>query len=85
MIDLIKKALFTGIGFAAITKDKVEEVAQGFGEQGKMSKKEGEKLVDDILERSKESQEELAGKIRDYLDILRSRELIMAIISAELR
>jgi len=29
--------------------------------------------------------EELAGKIKDYLDILRSRDRIMAIISAELR
>jgi DNA gyrase subunit A len=29
--------------------------------------------------------EELAGKIRDYLDILRSRERIMAIIAGELR
>ncbi len=60
MIELIKKAMFTGIGFASLTKDKVEEIAQVFVEQGKLSAKEGEKLVDDIQKRSQESQEELA-------------------------
>lgn len=63
MIELIKKAMFTGIGLAALTKDKVEELAQDFIEQGKMSEKEGEKLVDDIMKRSRESQQELTGQI----------------------
>ncbi len=63
MIDLIKKAMFTGIGVAALTKDKVEDVAKDFIEQGKMSEQEGKKLVDEIMAKSKESQEELALKI----------------------
>jgi polyhydroxyalkanoate synthesis regulator phasin len=67
MIELIKKAMFTGIGFAALTKDKVEEIAQDFIEQGKLSKKEGEKLVDDIMNRSKESQEELTKQVEQMV------------------
>ena len=63
MIDLIKKAMFTGIGVAALTKDKVEDVARDFIEQGKMSEQEGKKLVDEIMAKSKESQEELTQKI----------------------
>lgn len=63
MIELIKKAMFTGIGLAALTKEKVEELAQDFIEQGKLSEKEGEKLVDDIMERSRESQQELSAQI----------------------
>ena len=63
MIDLVKKAMFTGIGFAALTKDKVDEVAQLFVEQGKLSRQEGEKLVQDIMERSKESQEQLSKQV----------------------
>lgn len=63
MIELIKKAMFTGIGFAALTKEKVEELAQDFMEQGKLSRQEGEKLVDDIMQKSKESQEELTNKV----------------------
>lgn len=63
MIDLIKKAMFTGIGVAALTKEKVEDVARDFVEQGKMSEQEGKKLVDEIMAKSRESQEELAQKI----------------------
>ncbi len=68
MIELIKKAMFTGIGFAALTKEKVEELAQDFTEQGKLSKKEGEKLVDDIMQRSKQSQEELTKKVEELVE-----------------
>lgn len=67
MIDLIKKAMFTGIGFAVLTKDKVEDLAQDFVEQGKMTKEEGEKLVDDILKKSKEAQEEMSGKVENIV------------------
>lgn len=67
MIELIKKAMFTGIGFAALTKEKVEELAQDFMEQGKLSKKEGEKLVEDIMKRSKESQEEMTKQVEDLV------------------
>ena len=63
MIDLIKKAMFTGIGFAVLTKEKVEELAQDFVEQGKMTREEGEKLVDDILKKSKDSQEEMSRRV----------------------
>jgi polyhydroxyalkanoate synthesis regulator phasin len=63
MIDLIKKAMFTGIGFAALTKDKIEEVAKDFAEQGKMSEQEGKKFVEELLNRSRESQEELTKQV----------------------
>jgi polyhydroxyalkanoate synthesis regulator phasin len=63
MIELIKKAMFTGIGVAALTKEKVEDVAKVFVEQGKLTEQEGKKLVDEIMARSKESQEELTGRI----------------------
>ena len=63
MIELIKKAMFTTLGYAVLTRDKVEELAKDFVDQGKLSKEEGEKLVDDILKRSKESQEEMNRKV----------------------
>lgn len=68
MIDLIKKAMFTGIGFAALTKEKVEEVAKVFIEQGKLSQQEGEKLVEELLDRSKESQQELTKQVGEMVE-----------------
>jgi polyhydroxyalkanoate synthesis regulator phasin len=59
MIELVKKAMFTGIGMMSLTKDKVEEVAQDFIEKGKMSKQEGEKFVSDLLKSSEESKQDL--------------------------
>jgi polyhydroxyalkanoate synthesis regulator phasin len=65
MIELVKKAMFTGIGMMSLTKDKVEEVAQDFIEKGKMSKQEGEKFVSDLLKRSEESKKDLKKQVEE--------------------
>ena len=67
MLELIKKAMFTGVGFAVLTKDKIEEVAQVFVEQGKMSEQEGIKLVEELLSRSRESQAEMTKQIEGLI------------------
>lgn len=63
MIDLVKKTLLTGVGVAALTKEKIEEVAKDFIEKGKMSEQEGRTLVDDLVARSEESRVELQKQI----------------------
>lgn len=57
MIDLIKKALLTGVGVASLTKDKIEDLAKELIDKGKMSEQEGEKLVQEMLSRAEESRE----------------------------
>ncbi len=63
MFELIKKAMFTGIGMAAMTKEKVEEIAVDFIKKGNLSENEGRKLVDEIMKRSEESQEEIKKQV----------------------
>ena len=63
MIDLVKKAMFTGIGVMSLTKEKVEEIAGEFVAKGKRSEQEGKNLVNDLLERSEESKGELKKQI----------------------
>ena len=70
MIELVKKAMFTGIGLMSLTKDKVEEVAQEFVEKGKMSKQEGEKFVGDLLKRSEESKQDLKKQVEKSVNSL---------------
>lgn len=48
MFDIIKKVVLTGVGLAAMTKDKVEEVARDLAKKGKLTEKEGKELVDDL-------------------------------------
>lgn len=70
MIDLIKKAMFTGIGMLSLSKDKVEEIARDFMDKGKLSEKEGERLVDDLLKKSEESRQELKKQIEEQVQAL---------------
>jgi polyhydroxyalkanoate synthesis regulator phasin len=70
MIDLIKKAMFTGIGMLSLSKDKVDEIARDFMDKGKLSEKEGERLVDDLLKKSEESRQELKKQIEEQVQEL---------------
>ena len=63
MFDLIKKAMFTGIGMAALTKEKIEEIAADFIQKGNLSENEGRKLVDELMKKSEESQEEIKKQL----------------------
>ena len=69
MIDLIKKAMFTGAGIVSLTKDKVEELARDFIEKGKLSEQEGKKFVEELLERTKESKEALRQQIDERIQL----------------
>lgn len=57
MIELIKKAVLTGVGVASLTKEKVEELSQEVIEKTKMSEQEGEKFVKEMVARAEESKQ----------------------------
>ena len=67
MIDLIKKAMFTGVGLVALTKEKIEEIGKEFIEKGKMSEAEGKKFVDELVERSDASKEAIRRQIDERI------------------
>ncbi len=68
MIDLVKKTLLTGVGFAALTKEKIEEVANDFVEKGKLSEQEGKALVADLVVRSEESRQEFQKQVEEKVE-----------------
>lgn len=57
MIELIKKAVLTGVGVASLTKDKVEDLVTEMSAKGKLSEQEGEKLLQEVLARVEESRQ----------------------------
>lgn len=67
MIDLIKKAILTGVGIAASTKDKMEDLAKELIDKGKLSEQEGEKFVQDMLNRAEESREIFKGQTESLI------------------
>ena len=67
MIDLIKKAVLTGVGVASLTKEKIEDLAKELIVKGKMSEQEGEKLVEDMLSRAEESRETMKNQTKSLV------------------
>jgi len=65
MVDLLKQTLLTGIGIAALSKEKIEELAKDFVEKGKISEQEGREFVDDLVVRSEESRVEFQKQIEE--------------------
>jgi len=68
MFDLIKKTMLTGVGMAALTKDKVEELAKALTENGEITEKEGRELVDDLLKKSEQAKKDLETKIENMAE-----------------
>ena len=67
MIDLIKKTMLAGVGLAAMTKDKVEELAEELTEKGELSEREAKELLDDLLKRSKRAKKDLDKKMENVV------------------
>lgn len=63
MIELIKKAVLTGMGAASLTKEKIDEFSRELINAGKLSEQEGEKLVQEMRRRADESKESLKQQI----------------------
>jgi len=59
MIDLIKKAVLTGMGVASLTKEKIDEFSKELIDKGKLSEQEGEKFILEMRKRAEESMDEL--------------------------
>ena len=67
MFELIIKTMLTGVGLAAVTKDKVEELARELIDRSEMSEKEGKELIDELLKKSEQARKDLEAKIEDIV------------------
>ena len=67
MIELIKKVVLTGVGVAALTKDKIEDLGRELIARGKMSEQEGEKFIQEMLSRADESRETMKNQTENMV------------------
>jgi polyhydroxyalkanoate synthesis regulator phasin len=63
MVDLIKKALYTGVGLAVLTKEKAEELVRELTQQAKLSEQEGRELFDGLLKQSEQARNDFHTKV----------------------
>ena len=67
MFDLIKKAMYTGLGLAFMTKEKVEELSKEIIEKGKLSETEGKEFIDELQKKSEEAKEKVEAQIESVV------------------
>ncbi len=63
MIELIKKAFYTGLGAAELTREKVEDLARELSEKGKVSESEVRKFVEEMVNKSQERKEQVKKQL----------------------
>lgn len=63
MIELIKKAFYTGLGAAELTREKVEDLARELSERGKVSESEVKKFVDEMVSKSQERKDQVKKQL----------------------
>lgn len=64
---MFKDLLYTGMGAAAILREKVEEEMQHLEEKGKIKKDDARSFLDSIKERGAEEEHKKREKLKDML------------------
>lgn len=59
MKEMLKNALYTGLGAAFLTKEKIEELRKDLIEKGKISQEEGKQFVDELIRKSEKAKDQL--------------------------
>ena len=83
MIDLIKKAVLTGIGVASLTREKVEEFSKELIDKGKFSEQEGEKFLQEMQKRAEDSREALKNQTDKFVESALNRMQLARSIDLE--
>src|SRR5271156_6677871 len=73
MVDLIKKALYTGVGMAVLTKEKAEELVKELTQQAKLSEQEGKELFDGLLKQSEQARTDFQSKVDEAVETVVKR------------
>ena len=61
--EFIKKTMMTGIGMALKTQTEFEEMTKSFIDKSRMSEEEGRKFIDEMLDKYKESKQNMEKQI----------------------
>ncbi len=67
MKELFKNMLYTGVGAAFLTRDKLDEIRKDLVDRGNLTKEEGKEFVEDLLKKS--------NSARDQLEIWMGRQV----------
>lgn len=68
MEDYFKKLLYTGVGLVSLTVEKLQETVDDLVGDGKMSKEEGKKIVEDFMNNAEAKKDEFESRMKQAAD-----------------
>ncbi len=68
MKELLKNIVYTGIGAAFLTKEKIEALKDDLVKQGKISQDEGKQLVEELISKTDSIKDSLDLKISQIIE-----------------
>lgn len=64
MEELLKKILYTGVGFFSLTTAKIKELVNELVTDQKITEEEGKKLVDDFMDKTKDQRKDFEEQVK---------------------
>lgn len=68
MEETLKKLVYAGVGLAAQATEKIEETVNELVKKGKISDKEGKKIVDDFFKKSEKKKDSYETKFKSAIE-----------------
>ncbi|TLD69903.1 hypothetical protein FEM03_14300 [Phragmitibacter flavus] len=68
MFEIVKKSVYTGLGLASLTKDKIAKFAADMSREAQLSEEEGRRLREELEVKAEESKEQLGEQIDQRID-----------------
>lgn len=68
MEETLKKLVYAGVGLAAQATEKIEETVNDLVKRGKISDKEGKKIVDDFFTKSEKKKDSYETKFKSAIE-----------------
>lgn len=68
MEDFFKKFLYTGVGLVSMTAEKLQEAVDDLVGNGKLSREEGKKIVEDFMSNAEAKKDEFESKMKQAAD-----------------
>ena len=77
MLEIVKKAMMTGIGMALLAKDEMEDLARDVVEKGKMTEQDGKKFISELQKKYEDVQGKLEERVETTVrDILKKMDVV---------
>ena len=66
--SIFKKLFYTGVGMAAITKEKLEETVNKLVKGNKISSDEGKKIIDDFVKTFEDKKGDFEKQMKEFIE-----------------